>query len=57
MIPGCELDSKVFSSSIMDDFLKLYESNENWKDIPMNYDEPTKMYLHISFEQLKEKEP
>lgn len=57
MIPGCELDSNVFPSSIMDDFLKLYESNENWNDISMNYDEPTKMYLHISFEQLEEKEP
>ena len=51
MIPGCELDNQFFSSTIMDEFLKLYEKGKKWNDIQLNDNQPTRLLLHISLEK------
>lgn len=51
MIPGCELDNQIFSSTIMDEFLKLYKNDEKWNDIQMNDKQPTRLLLNISLEK------
>ncbi len=51
MIPECELDNQIFSSTIMDEFLKLYENDEKWNDIQLNDKQPTRLLLHISLEK------
>lgn len=48
MIPGCELDNQILSSTIIDEFLKLYENDEKWNDIQLNDKQPTRLLLHIS---------
>lgn len=51
MKPECELDNKVISPTIMDNFLKLYENNEKWKDIQIDDKQPTKIFMHIGLEK------
>ena len=51
MIPGCELDNQFFSSTIMDEFLKLYEKGKKWNDIQLKDNQPTRLLLHISLEK------
>lgn len=51
MIPGCELDNHILSSTIMDEFLKLYENDEKWYDIQFDDKQPTRLLLNISFEK------
>lgn len=48
VIPGCELDSQVFPSTIMDEFFKLYENDENWNDIQIDVRRTDKMLLHLN---------
>ena len=51
MIPGCELDYQTLSSTIMDEFLKLYENDKKWNDIQLKDNQPTRLLLHINLEK------
>lgn len=53
MIPGCELDNQILSSTIIDEFLKLYKNDAIWNDIQLNNKQPTRLLLHISLEKEK----
>lgn len=51
MISGCELDYQTLSSTIMDEFLKLYENDKKWNDIQLKDNQPTRLLLHINLEK------
>ena len=51
MIPGCELDNQILSSTIIDEFLKLYKKDAIWNDIQLNNKQSARLLLHISLEK------